>query len=355
MEWKEDKKIIEDLSLKISSYTIDLEGAVEFINKNNSQFVALQIPEGLKADLLKILDYFEKNTKSNFIIYDDPCFGACDLVGSELKELGVNLAIQIGHTIIPSINQKAVKTIFLNAVSNLDVGRIIKESIKHLHGKKIGIVTTAQHRNSLEKIVKILKENDFEPVIGKGDNRIDFKGQILGCNLSSAVNISENVDIFLYVGSGIFHPLGLILATKKDVIVADPYENKIKTRELYDLKDKILRQRFGAIERSRNAELFGILIGTKIGQQRKNLAFEIKEKLESKNKKSILIASNHFNPSNLETFRAVDCFISTACPRIAIDDYMRYEIPIITPVELDILLGFEKWEEYKFDEILDIS
>ncbi|OYT29813.1 diphthamide biosynthesis enzyme Dph2 [Thermoplasmatales archaeon ex4572_165] len=339
--------------MKISNYTINLERAAEFINKNNSKLVALQIPEGLKENISNILDYFQKNTKSSFIIYEDPCFGACDLVGSELKEIGVDLAIQIGHTIIPSINQMPIKTLFLNAESNLDVEIIVKESIKHLNGKKIGIVTTAQHRNSIERIIKILKENDFEPVIGKGDNRIDFEGQILGCNLSSAVNISENVDIFLYVGSGIFHPLGLILATKKEVIVADPYENKIKTKELYDLKDKILRQRFGAIERSRDAALFGILIGTKIGQQRKKLAFEIKEKLDSKNKKSILIGSNHFNPTNLETFRSIDCFISTACPRIAIDDYMRYKIPIITPVELDILLGFEKWEDYKFDEILD--
>ena len=61
----------EELNLKISSYTIDLERASEFINKNNSQFVALQVPEGLKADLSKILDYFEKNTKSSFIIYEE--------------------------------------------------------------------------------------------------------------------------------------------------------------------------------------------------------------------------------------------------------------------------------------------
>ena len=65
------------------------------------------------------------------------------------------------------------------------------------------------------------------------------------------------------------------------------------------------------------------------------------------------MAVNHFSASTLETFRKIDCFVSTACPRIAIDDYMQYEIPIITPVELDVVLGLKKWEDYSFDEILD--
>ena len=75
-------------------------------------------------------------------------------------------------------------------------------------------------------------------------------------------------------------------------------------------------------------------------------------KLDLKNKKSYIFALNHFNPSFLESFRNIDCFVSTACPRIAIDDYMQYKTPIITPIELDILLGLKKWGDYKFDEIL---
>ena len=62
---------------------------------------------------------------------------------------------------------------------------------------------------------------------------------------------------------------------------------------------------------------------------------------------------NHFSPSIIESYRDIDCFISVACPRIPIDDYMQYKVPILTPIELDIVLGFKKWDEYQFDEILD--
>ncbi|MCK5310177.1 MAG: diphthamide synthesis protein, partial [Thermoplasmata archaeon] len=49
----------------------------------------------------------------------------------------------------------------------------------------------------------------------------------------------------------------------------------------------------------------------------------------------------------------LDAWISTACPRLAIDDYSTYEKPILTPIELEILLGKRAWEEYAFDEILE--
>ena len=47
----------------------------------------------------------------------------------------------------------------------------------------------------------------------------------------------------------------------------------------------------------------------------------------------------------------MDAFVSVACPRIAIDDYALHKKPIITPPELEIVLGERKWEDYAFDEI----
>ena len=35
------------------------------------------------------------------------------------------------------------------------------------------------------------------------------------------------------------------------------------------------------------------------------------------------------------------------------DDYLKYKVPIITPVELEILLGKKKWEDYQFDQIIN--
>ncbi len=55
---------------------------------------------------------------------------------------------------------------------------------------------------------------------------------------------------------------------------------------------------------------------------------------------------------DLIDFYPVDAFVNTACPRIAIDDAVRYRKPLITPFELEVALGEKQWETgYMFDEI----
>jgi 2-(3-amino-3-carboxypropyl)histidine synthase len=43
--------------------------------------------------------------------------------------------------------------------------------------------------------------------------------------------------------------------------------------------------------------------------------------------------------------------VSTACPRIALDDSAKYGIPILTPPEFEVLVHERPWEPYTFDEI----
>ena len=62
---------------------------------------------------------------------------------------------------------------------------------------------------------------------------------------------------------------------------------------------------------------------------------------------------DYFSTDSLLGFRNIDSYVSTACPRIAIDDYMQYKAPIITPIELEIVLGIRQWEDYVFDQILE--
>jgi 2-(3-amino-3-carboxypropyl)histidine synthase len=338
--------------MQISDYSIDIEKGAQTIKKKGYKTVAIQIPEGLKRSIFKIVKFLEKETHAKILVAADPCFGACDIANNELKNLGVEFVVHIGHTSIPEIENLWIPTTFINAISTMDVNNVVKKSLSFLEGKRIGIVSTAQHLHNLDDVEDILQKNDFDSIISSGDKRITEKGQILGCDFSAGMNIVDKVDCFLFIGSGTFHPLGLLLSSKKPVIAADPYTNTIKKQELDELKDTILRQRYGAIANSKNAKEFGIIIGLKRGQQRMNLAHKVKEMLDAFNKKSLIIAMDNLSPVSLKGFGNIGCFVSTACPRIAIDDYLQYKTSIITPIELEIAFGKRKWENYRFDQIL---
>jgi len=338
--------------MEISGYIVDIESAVQVIQEKHYKTIAVQIPEGLKRSIFPLVDFIKKETEVTVLVSADPCFGACDVVNYELKNLDVDCVIHIGHTAIADVENFWIPTIFVNAQSTLDVSKVVEKAIPSLIGKKIGLVTTAQHLHTLETVQKILQHHGLEPYVTEGDERITSKGQILGCNFSAGANLAEQVDCFLFIGSGTFHPVGLLMSTKKPVIAADPYTNIVKKQEIEDMKNNMLRQRYGAILACRSARRFGILVGLKRGQQRIKLAYQVQQMLDAAGKLSVLITQNEFSPVSLQGFD-LDCYVSTACPRIAIDDYLQYKKPIITPLELEIVLGRREWETYVFDEILD--
>ena len=48
----------------------------------------------------------------------------------------------------------------------------------------------------------------------------------------------------------------------------------------------------------------------------------------------------------------IDALVSTACPRIAFDDTSSFKQPLLSPAELEIVLGKRKMENYRIDEFL---
>ena len=339
--------------MDLGAHTLSLEEATRFIKTHGCTTVAVQLPEGLKSQFQPLVDFLEEQTKATIIISGDPCFGACDINEERFAQLHIDCILHLGHTEIPSCTQRSIPTFCLNVLStgHIEEGfRHIKEQVK---GKTIGLVTTAQHLHLLEEAADLLRDAQATPLIGKGDRRLSHPGQLLGCNFSAAQSIADKVDAFVFLGSGMFHPLGLTLSTKKPVIAVDPYTNQVVIKELEQLTEKILRQRYAVIAKAQQAHVFGIIISLKGGQQRLALAKKLLDLLNKHQKKAYLITMDTMQPSLLEAFRGIDCFISTACPRVAIDDMHQYKIPLLTPLELDIALGITPWEEYRFDEIVE--
>lgn len=324
-----------------------LESICDTITEHGYGLVGIQLPEGLKINATRIKDHIEEKTDAKVIISAEPCFGGCDLP-VDMSSLGVDLLVHFGHSKMIE-NDPNLPVFYIEARDNTDVVKVVERASGLLRGT-IGLITTVQHIHKLDEVKEVLEKHGLSPIIGQGNGRVAYDGQVLGCDLSSALSISDKVDCYLYIGSGQFHPLGVSLATKKEVITANPFTSEVG--DIEELKDKVLRQRHGAIVRAMDAESFGILVCTKLGQRRLELALSKKEALETKGMRAYIFALNNISPLLLRPYK-IDAYLSTACPRIAIDDYLVYDMPILTTQELEIILGERDWEEYEFDQILE--
>ncbi|QZP38388.1 diphthamide biosynthesis enzyme Dph2 [Halobaculum magnesiiphilum] len=315
----------------------ELDRIVEAVEERDADKVGLQFPEGLKRRAPAVADDLRELTEDvTYLISGQPCYGACDLDTYLMRRCDV--FVHFGH----SPMKESDKIIYVPLFSNVDPFPIMEESLAKLEDPEddpdVGLVTTAQHMNLFGDMVDWLEERGYEVHTRRGDDRLTHEGQVLGCNYASADIDAEQV---LYVGGGKFHPLGLAMEhPDKTVVIGDPVNNVVTVADT----EKFLKQRYGAVHRAMDADTFGVIFCTKIGQGRWDQAEEIVEN----NDNAHLITMDEVTPDRLRNFD-FDAFVNTGCPRITTDDGPRFHKPMLTPGEYEIAVGNKPLEDLEFD------
>ena len=320
----------------------DTDRLLEVIRGRNPKTVGLQFPVGLRTKAVELAQDLESKAGVTCLVSADPSFGACDV-----SEMPVDLIVHLGHAPMPHLRYDRVFFYDLPSPPLSSFECIDKAA--PLLPKRVGLLTTTQFRSWLPAIRDHLEKKGHAVRIGEPDRRVAYAGQLLGCDYHTATAISADVDGYLYVGTGDFHPLGVaILVPDKPVVIADPERGE--ARSLADVRDRVLRQRHAAIARAMDARVFGIVVSKKLGQVRMELARDLKALAEGHEREAHIFLMDLVSPELLEGYR-VDAWVNTACPRIAIEDVLQYRQPILTPQEFEIVLGERTWDDYAFDEI----
>ena len=319
------------------------------INNQSAKRILIQLPEGLKSEGFRLASFIEE-TGVTSIISADPCYGACDLPLYEAESLGVDLIIHYGHTKIIKDTNLQIPIVYLEARTNIEVKPVTEKAIDLLKPwKKVGLTTSIQHIDSLNKVKKILQDSKKTVYIGDACN-FQYPGQILGCDYSNAKSIRDKVGAFLFIGGGRFHALGLSLTTMKPTIVADPFQNKAYS--VTDEAQRIIRKRWAEISKAKELRNFAVIIGLKKGQKKINIALEIKKSLSKHGKKTVILALHEINPGTLLQFPNIEAYVNTACPRVAFDESLLTTKPVLSYKEAQVMMGEVIWEDLLKDGII---
>jgi len=303
------------------------------LRERGARSVALQFPAGLARQAPGTAAALRREG-FDVIVSGDPCYGACDLALDALAYADV--LVHFGHAPVeerPDVLYEPVRFDF-------DVS-VLENVLPLLAGRRIGLVTTVQHVHLIDAMTALLREHGIEAVAAPGDGRAPLVGQVLGCNFTAAR--ATGADEILFVGTGVFHPVGIQLATGARVVALDPFTGEVQEVDA----SRLVRRRAAVMEKARDAASFGIIVSTKSGQQRMNLA----RRLVALSDRAFLVAMREVSPAEMLDL-GFGAYVNTACPRLAYDDQVRFPVPVLTPPEFEILCGARAWDDYAIDEYL---
>jgi 2-(3-amino-3-carboxypropyl)histidine synthase len=308
----------------------DIERVKKELENYKAKRVFLQIPEGLKNRAQDFANQLESQGLEVFLSMD-PCYGACDIQEDQALRLGCEAIIHIGHSDF-GVKSK-LPVIYEPYEIKFDSIPLLKKHLKELkRHKRMGLITTAQFLKTIEISRNFLESEGIKILLGT-QTRSGKAGHVLGCDYSAAIPMENKVDCFLYLGSGLFHPLGLALKTEKPVLFLD-----FETGELKDLKkekERLERIRAYHLEHAKDAENFGILLTTKPGQILLKQAERVKTLLEKKGKKAWILIMDQVTPEKLLGLN-FEVLVNCACPRMN-EDSKLFKKPILNPEDIESL------------------
>ncbi len=295
------------------------------MKKKNIKKIFIQVPEGLKTKIQEISDSLESDG-FEVIISCEPMWGACDIRFHEAEDLRCDGIINIGHT---DFGVKAHIPIFYWPFKlDFDPIPILEKDWKKIEKFKVfNLVSTAQHIDCLGQVKDFLEKKGKGVLFGKPTISKQY-GHVLGCDQAAALN--DKADCVLFVGSGRFHPLGIIRKTEKPVFVLSTDTNTIE--DFSKERERFYRIKFAQIEKAKDAKNFGIVVSSKLGQMYIKQAEVLKKKLEGLEKKAWILVMDFITKEKLMGLK-LDVLVNCACPRLDEDAHL-FGMPVLNPEDV---------------------
>jgi len=316
------------------------EKLVAELKERKPRKVLVQLAEGIKRDASEIASWVEEALPGTECIFSgETCWGACSVAVQEAQALNADLLVHFGHAQFIEVD---FPILYMEVQDILDLNPILNKSLPLLENyKSIGLSYSIQHRHDIQKVIKFYENHGKKVTLSQKAGTNAYEGHITGCEYRGLKAIQDNVEAFVILGNQ-FHSMGATLALRKPVILIDVYNDDV--RSMAGLKEKILKQRLFSIEKFKEARNIGIIVEIKPGQKFGN-PIKLLEKMKNAGKNAIVITMSEITPDKIMNFYHIDAFVELACPRIALDDFAKYEKPILTMLEAMVAIGERSWDD----------
>ncbi|OJT10805.1 Diphthamide biosynthesis protein 2 [Trametes pubescens] len=343
--------------------TFDIERTVREIEKGEFSRIALQFPDELLPHSVPIFKTLKSRLASHRELYvlADTTYGSCCLDEVAAQHVDADALVHYGHACMSQPSRLPV--IYVLGRKHVDPSHCadsVSESLKSVQTleKKSTILLRydVAYAHKADEIIAQLKQRlpssqilhtplslIAHPAAEQQQSASPHLANTSDAHTANPTEATHQTDaspedsIILYIGGECLTLTNLLLThASYEVFSYDPATQQ--TRLESGRTNKLLMRRYGAVQKARDADVIGILVGTLGVANYLPLIAHLRSIIKKAHKKSYTITVGKPNPAKLGNFMEVECFVLVACPENSLLDAKEFLQPIVTPYELEVAL-----------------
>ncbi|MEQ2313785.1 Diphthamide biosynthesis protein 2 [Ameca splendens] len=313
-----------------------------FINEHNFGKVALQFPDELLVDSVAVAGEIERNNRAKTFILGDTSYGSCCVDEVAAEHVGADCIVHYGSACLSPSKRLPVMYVFEKRP--LDV-EMCTASFRELYPNTQTNILLLYDVNYDHAIGNLLTH-----LLPEYPNLVATELVVEGEQCYSHGRINRDNNIISPPGddnSQIICQFGRQFSLKSGSSLTDYLKGRIECVNV----NRALMKRYYAIERAKDANVVGILVGTLGVADYLAILQQLKETLHRAGKKSYTFAMGKLNVPKLANFLEIDIFVLIACPENSLLDSSEFFKPVVTPFEMEVACNRKReWsEEYVTD------
>ncbi|CAG8603074.1 10714_t:CDS:10 [Paraglomus occultum] len=329
--------------------------------------IALQFPDELLADSTQVATTLKKRTGRDIYILADTSYGSCCVDEIAAQHVNADFIVHYGRSCLSRTTRLPVLYVF--GKKTVDIGHC-HEAFNQLFGankeQPILVMYDVMHAHCIEDFVQKVQKSNYTHIIRsfvrteanlkpleETDEETFTSGRRYA--LPDGINI-EDCSVF-YIGDESLTLTNLIMTLNKCKFYTYNPKTRAGRQETFQV-NKALMKRFYLIQKAKDANVIGIVVGTLGIASYMTILSRLKNLIRKTGRKSYTFAMGKLNIAKMANFMEIDCYVLVTCPENSLIDSKEFYHPIVTPFELEIALDRSKeWTgEYitDFQQLLSV-
>ena len=304
-----------------------------WIQEKSLTKVALQFPDHLLPDSVVVTSVLQARVGEGVRLYilGDTTYGQCCVDEIAAEHVSAEAVIHFGPTCLTATCRLPALWIFTR--KSCDTSRLSEAILdKARDDTKCPVVLL--YDVEYDHMLRDFSMDGVPLIVGRCD-LCTSEGKLRKFGRTFDVKSEEELSksLVIYVGSGESSLMNFIYSwPEADFYV---FENNSLVPANISI-GKFLMKRYFLVEKSKDAERVGLLVGTLGTERYTDIIERVKTTGRAANKKVYVFLVGKPNVAKLANFPEIDVYVLVACPETSLIDSKEFLQPIVTPYEFEL-------------------